>query len=533
MKGRLLPLAVGGIFLLLLLPVLGLLRIVVAPPAAAGLLLGDSPTLSGLLGQPHLWKIVVDTLVLSLSSTALAVLAGVGFAWLEQRTEYPGRRAAAFLTLLPMTIPSYLIAGTLQSFLGPGGWIGGPLGLPPFRGLLPAVLVLALVNAPFVQLLVAGAWVRGSRREEEAARGLGATRWRLMTSVILPRIRPAAGLGAALALIYIVSDFGAVAVLDAPVLTWRLYQAYGSQQLIRAAALGLLMLGLLLPLLMLTLRMQGGRADGRMQVANPEPPSRLKLQTAGFALAWTVQGFWILAGVLIPLAAMAEWMIRARIAGERFASLASPMRASLLFSLVGVVVILGVTAFLARYASGSRNRSGRGVDMAVFLVGGLPAVLIAFGLLSWFLGGGDGVGGLYLTLRQSLVLLMLGYLVKFSSQGYSGVRAAMQRLDRRHEEAALSMGASSAAIWRKIRLPLLAPGMAASAMLVFLMLLKELPLTLMLQPIGMQTLSFRVFDRYQEAFHHDAAAAGMMIVGLAWIAQLVTARWRRAHEGLG
>lgn len=533
MRGRLLPVAVGGIFLLLLLPVLGLLRIVVAPPAAAGLLLGESPTLTGLLTQPHLWRIVADTLLLSIASTSLAVLAGVTFAWLEQRTQYPGRRAAAFLTLLPMTIPSYLIAGTLQSFLGPGGWIGGPLGLPPFRGLIPAVIVLALVNAPFVQLLVAGAWVRGSRREEEAARGLGADGWRLLTSVILPRIRPAAGLGAALALIYIVSDFGAVAVLDAPVLTWRLYQAYGSQQLIRAAALGLLTLALLLPLLILTLRIQGSRSDGRLQVANPEPPARRNLQRTGIALAWTVQGFWILAGVLIPLAAMAEWMIRARFAGERFASLISPIRSSLLFSLAGVVVILCVTAFLARFASGHRSRSGRGVDIAVFLVGGLPAVLIAFGLLSWFLGGGDGMGGVYLMLRQSMVLLMLGYLVKFSSQGYSGVRAAMGQLDRRHEEAALSMGVSAGTIWRKIRLPLLAPGMAASAMLVFLMLLKELPLTLMLQPIGMQTLSFRVFDRYQEAFLHDAAAAGVMIVGLAWVAQLATARWRRAHEGLG
>ena len=76
-------------------------------------------------------------------------------------------------------------------------------------------------------------------------------------------------------------------------------------------------------------------------------------------------------------------------------------------------------------------------------------------------------------------------------------------------------------------LPAVAPGAAAAYLLLFLQLVKDLPVTLMLQPIGVQTLSFRVFDRYQDAFLHDAGLAGLALVTVALSGQLATLRWRR------
>lgn len=524
---------VGIVVALLALPVAGLVLAAVRPPGGASALAGEAGGFGDWMLRADLWRIALDTLWVSLASTGLALVVGVAFAWLERRAEYPGRRVWAWLTLVPLTIPSYLVAGALRESLGPGGAVGAAFGLPAFKGLGAAILVLALVNAPFVQVLVSSAWVRASRREEEAARSLGASPGAVFRTVTWPAVRPAAALGATLALIYIVSDFGAVAVLDAPVLTWRLFQAYETQQLARAAALGLVALALLAPWFWLAIRLQGRDGADRPQVSNPEPPVRKRLSPAGAGAAILGQAAWVSLGVVVPLTTLAGWMLDARRTGETFAPLGRVTATSLVYAAGGAAVVVAVTAFLARVATRSGGRTARRLDVGVFLAGALPAVLIGFGLLAALLAGPALGGRGYAWLRQAGLLLALGYLVKFASQGYSGTRAAMRRLDPRQEETARSLGLTNAAVWRRVRLPLLAPGIAASAFLVFLMLLKELPLTLMLQPIGGRTLSYRIFDRYQEAFFHDAAAAGFALVLLAWAVQALTSRWRAAGEGLG
>ncbi len=517
----LVALAIAG---LAVVPLIGLTIGITQDTPAADVLLGATSAGPG-RALADLLPLAANTLLLAVAVTALSVAGGTALAWLEMRARYPGGRVLAGLALLPLAMPSYLLAGVLRETLGPGGLVGRPLGLPVFTGIGPAIVVLTLVSIPYVHVLAGAALLRMSVAEEEAARGLGSSGWRVFRAIVLPRLRPALALGGLLVLLYVASDFGAVAVLDCPVLTWRMFQAYETQNVARAAVLGLGSLGLIAPFLAAGLLLQR-RVAALPGVANPRGAGQSRLRPAAAAAAYGLHAVVIGLGVALPLITLARWVGAGLTHGESFAGLGRPLFQTLLLAGGGGVVVL-LLATIPAWVS-TRARWTWLIDHAVYVSSALPGILVATGLLIVALAvqraGWDGV---YLGARQACLLLFAGYAMRYLSQGFSGLKEAFLRLDPRHEESAQSLGAGPLRRLRRIVLPAVAPGAAAAYLLLFLVLVKELPITLMLQPIGVQTLSYRVFDRYQEAFLHDAGLAGTVLLGVALAGQLLTLRWRR------
>ena len=513
---------------LALIPIAGLLLGLFGRAASPSPFLApDSLTLAEQLGRSGAPALAAKTLFLALAVGGLALALGTALAWLEQRQKYPGGRLLSSLALLPLAIPSYLLAGTLREALGPGGSVGQPLGLPVFTGLGPAVLVLTLVCTPYVQVLVGAALARMSVAEEEAARNLGAGAWRCFHSVVLPRLRPALAGSGLLVVLYVVSDFGAVAVLDCPVLTWRIFQAYETQDLPRAVILGLSSLGLIVPFLVVGNLAQRGATVP--DVANPRTAERRRPTSWGMAGAYALHLPVVVLGFVLPVLSLAGWVWRGWSHGEPFAGVGKPLLQTLALAGIGAVVVV-LLAWMPSWVSARRGAGwGWFIDQSVYLAGALPGVLVATGLILAALslqraGGSDGI---YLGLRQWGLLLFAGYGTRYLAQGFSGLKSTFLRLDPRQEESARSLGAGTWSRLSRVVLPSAAPGIAAAYLLLFLVLIKELPITLMLQPIGVQTLSFRVFDRYREAFLHDAGLAGAVLVIVALGGQLATLRWRR------
>jgi iron(III) transport system permease protein len=214
---------------LISLPILGLLSGILNPP--------DSPfhphsiNLQHVLMQKEVWRLLFNTFSIALTTSLLALFIGSWFAWTEQRGIYWGQKTLSMLSLLPLAVPSYLLAGTLRVTFGKS-----------FTGFIPTVLVLTLITIPYVQLVVSATLTRLSRHEEEAARTLGQTPWQVFYSIVLPQLRPSLAFAWLLTQLYVISDFGAIAILDYPALTWRLYQAVSLQQLDYAIILGFFLL---------------------------------------------------------------------------------------------------------------------------------------------------------------------------------------------------------------------------------------------------------------------------------------------------
>jgi iron(III) transport system permease protein len=498
--------AAASVALVVGLPALGLgLAAIAEPPAltapelaAAGVLLRDSVALS---------------LAVAFAATAI----GGWMAWASSRLRVPGGALLALLALLPLGTPSYLLAATAERALF------HPLGpLSGLRGLPAAFVVLTVVTAPVVQLIVAAALARSSASEEEAARSLGAGPGRVLRAVVLPRARAGLALGFVLAFVYALSDFGAVAVLDAPVLTFRLYQAVAAHDLARATLYGAALLAAAAPTLAAAAWLRGSAHAG---VANPRPASPMR--AGPVAVAATVAGAALLGGIgaLLPVVELSRWVAEGAADGRlRFGGVWAPLGASIGVSAVAAAVTLALALAPAWVAA--RGRGGW-LRQAAWLASALPGPLLAFGwILAALLVARAGILP-YGPLMTSGALLLLGYATRFLAEAAAPLEDGVLHLDPRQEAAARALGASRVRWGVRVAGPALAPGIAAAYALVFVAILKELPITLLLGgPSGVRTLAFRVFDRYNEALFADAGVAGLTLLAVALAALTLTLRRR-------
>ena len=503
--------ALGGALVVVLL--------VGIPLAGVGLALVGRPlapfettpaSLAEVFSESGATRLFLHTLALASVVAVGAGLLGTWLAWIDARFELPGRRALCLAALLPLAMPSYLLAGAAASATGQ-------------RGFPIAAAVLIIVTTPLVHLLVGTALVRVSSAEEDAARTLGASRFRVFSVVVLPALRPALALGVLLSLLYAVSDFGAVAVLDVPVLTWRLYDAVRGQELARAAVLGVAVLGATLPLFVAARILRGGAPE--RSVSNPRPPQRVAPGPLGAILAYGALLGMVGAGLVLPVTVMGGWVTEGITTHQVFADPVGPLVDTLILALGGAVLTLAL-AWLPAWASG-RGRAW--MEPLVLFTSALPGVLLALGLVLAALALSRAVGGgeVYRLLLSSGVLLFLGYATRFVAEVFAPLRASILALDDRQIESAQVLGASSATRLRRVVAPALAPGVAVAFLLGFVAILKELPVTLMLGgATGRKTLAFRAWDRYNEALWHDAGVAGLLLVACALLVAAGTLRWR-------
>ena len=215
-----LVLAAGIVVALLLLP----LAYLMVRVASGGRLLE-------ILGEATTWRLVWNTLLLAVGVVSASVLVGVPLAWLVTRTDLPGRRVWATAAALPLVIPSYVAAFCLLGFFGDRGLLADALGMeqaPEISGYWGSLLALTLATYPYVFLLTQAALRTLDPALEEAARGLGSSGRRAFFRVTAPALRPAVGLGALLVVLYTLSDFGVVSLMNYDTLTRAIYVQYKS-----------------------------------------------------------------------------------------------------------------------------------------------------------------------------------------------------------------------------------------------------------------------------------------------------------------
>jgi iron(III) transport system permease protein len=505
------------------LPILGMYFAYTQPP---GLI--EPPPIS----WTRVGALLGRTLGLAALVSSASLLLGTALGFAQARAHYPGRALLSLLSILPLAVPSYLIATIIRESMAPNSPLGALLGTRgAFSGFWPAVLVLTVACTPYVHVLVAAALQRFPAAEEEAARSLGASSWRRFKRLLIPRLRPTWSFALVLVALYVISDFGAVAVLDCRVLTWELYQARGARD---AVVLAFAIMAAVVPILTL-IRLLAGEARPERQLGKARAPSQRPLS------GWALGGVYLLhaaiigVGLLLPVLSLGNWVRAGLTHGARFAPLVEPVINTASFTLAGASLTL-ICAFLPAWvvARQSSNRTGAWMERATYLTSAVPGVLLAFGMLHLLLGlkrhipislGGES---LWSAMEGVGLVLLLGYMMRFLAQGYAALKPAILALDIRQEESAKSLGASTMRRLQKITLPALGPGIRAAFLLLFLSIAKELPVTLMLTPVGKQTLAYRIFDAQQEASLPDVGAAGLLLLVFALGMQLLLLR-RREH----
>ena len=285
----------------------------------------------------------------------------------------------------------------------------------------------------------------------------------------MPRLRPAWSFGLVLVGLYVVSDFGAVAVLDCEVLTWELYKARGGRDAI-VLAFGLVLV--VIPLLLGVRWLHGDQVAERGRVERP--PSRIKLGRWSVALTSGIYLVMIGIGVLMPAISLGTWLWSGWVHQVDFAPVFGPAVETVALAALGALLVVVGALAPAWITARTEGKRSAFLEGAIHLTSSIPGILVAVGILQLIIGLKRTVPlelgeiSAWSLLEGAGVFLFAGYLMRFLSQSYAAIKPAILRLDRSQEEAALGLGASAWRRFKTIIMPAIRPGLLAGYTLVFL-----------------------------------------------------------------
>jgi len=463
-------------------------------------------------------ELLANTALLVAVVSASAAAVGVGAAWLTERTDLPGRKWWRVVVTLPLVLPSYVVALTIISALGPRGLLADLVGFgfPTARGFLGAWWALTVATYPLVYLIVASALRRIDPTIEEAARGLGLSPKRVFSRVVLPQLRRPVGAGVLLAALYTLSDFGAVSLVGFDSFTRVVYAQYaGRLDRTPAMVLAIMLVGLALGIVWAEAKLRRGRSFIPKPTTRPTmlmPLTRTQRISAGGALS--LLGFLALG---LPIGTLIAWVIRKPFPdGVPWGSLAGSLSASTLAAVVAVALAIPTAVLVVRHNSGPSawiERTAYLAYSAPHITVGLAVVFVA----SRFLGPA----------YQSLWVLIAVYSSVFFALALSAIRSALSQISPSLEEAARSLGKTSGQTMLRITLPLMWRGVAAGGLLVFLTTMKELPITLLARPIGFDTLAVDIWSAAGDLLYSAAAVPALLLLTVSAFPTFILATRQR------
>ena len=460
------------------------------------------------LTRPRTWELALNTVLLVVAVCLGCLVLGVATAVAVARVRLPAPGLWWVLASLPLAMPSYITA-----FAWLAAW-------PGIDGFWPLVGVMVLACTPYVTIPVLAALRLADTGPEDVARTLGRGPVAAFTTVTLPQVLPAALAGSLLVALYTLSDFGAPALLRSPAFTWAIHSSYtGSLDRVTAAVLALLLTVLALALVLAERRVRRRTSTARAVVATrrAEPVSLTPLGTGVVA---TVLAAVAALSLLLPLGVLAGRILRAGSTPD-WADLARSTVTTLALGAAAAALVVVLAVPVGVLAARYRGRAVGVVESLAYLGHGLPGIVVGLSLVFLSLG-------LVPELYQTAPVLVFAYAVLFLPKAIGATRAAVERVPTSVEEVSRTLGRSALGTWFSVTGRQAWPGIAAGGLLVTVTTMKELPATLMLRPIGIDTLATDLWQHTSLGTYGAAAPAALLLVLAASVpAWFLSERGRR------
>ncbi len=480
-------------------------------------------------------------LVVGVGATTLVI--GVATAWLVTTCDFPLRRSFEWALVLPLAIPTYILAFTYAEILDHTGWVQRTLqiwldpattaslrtGLMSLPG---AALILSLVLYPYVYLITRASFMKQSGGVLESARILGKTAWGTFFRVALPLARPSVVAGVTLVLMEVLNEYGAVKYFGVSTFTTGIFRAWFA---LGDAPAAVRLSGCLLVLvfaLVLVERAHRGRARFDHGAAGFRPVVRFRLS------GWQRWGAFIvcllpfLFGFLIPVVQLAVWGVQVapEALDRRFLTLAlNSFGLAVAAALIAVTVALLIVYSVRLTPTPLLTLASR----ASVLGYSIPGAVIAVGVLIPFIwvdrriaGVLSGVFGAHLglVLTGTVAALIFAYVVRFLAVALNPVDAGFERVCGKLDETSRSLGAPPLRTLMRVDIPLLRGVLLSAGLLVFVDVLKELPLTLILRPFDFDTLATNAFQLASDELVARSALPALLIIGTGVLPVILLSR---------
>ncbi len=494
---------------------------------------------------------IINTLIIAVAATAFSLVVGTIFAVLVIQTDLRAKSAAVFAFVLPLMIPPQVIAMAWLQAFSPSSPIFNLLGISvapsgkhPLYSIGGIVLVLGIYNAPLVYLALQGSLKRIPVNLTEAARAAGASRIRVLLTIILPLARGGLIAAACLSFVSAISNFGIQAMLGIPArvltLITQIYQQInniGPNALPNMAALSLVLAALTIAAIVLA-NFGVNRGDSRVDMGGRGfnmPLGRYERPIS--AIVW----LYLIISMVLPFSALlqtslvpayglaltTETVTLKNYTSALFshASLRDAFLTSLWLTTTAVIFLTICALFMGYFLTWKRGKLVRFLHIGAELTYTLPGVTLGVAMILLFL---RPVPVIDISIYGTPWIILAAYISGFFAVALRPVLSGYQQIDRSLEEAAQISGAGFLRRMKDIIWPIIAPVSIASAIIVFMSAINEIQTSILLISSSTRTIGPMIIFLEEGGASTLAAAVGcLMIFGILilMLLSVVFSRW--------
>ncbi len=493
-----------------------------------------------LLIWDHIYKhlfgsYVLNSIFLVLGVSLVTMFMGVSAAWFTSFYSIPFKKIISILLVIPIAIPPYAVAYCYADLTDSGGLVHNffyYVGIeqyfyliPSVRSLFGSVFVLSLTLFPYVYLITKYSFNNNAIKIMESAANLGANRIKLLFKFALPISRPALVAGITLVVMESLADFGVVHFLGIDSLSVGIYKAwFGLDDISSSARLASVLLIFSLSAILIERFLRKNKKENYVSYGkntNTNLIFKAKLFFPLFVLitilllSLFVPIFWLVLNVLKNDLSNIVYIAPAILNSFKlafFGGLSIVMIATLITFTKRIYKVRSLS-FLLNFA-----KIGYASPGIVIAIGVIAPVLYLDKKANYFFGTIGIDTGLVLT--NSIFILLFAYLIRFLSVAFNPVEAAIDKISNKIDYSAFNLGASNKVLFFKVHLPMIFVSCCVGFLLVFIDILKELPLTLILRPMNFNTLSIYTFE-YASSEQLVLAALPALLITLIGIIPLI------------
>ncbi|MBI29671.1 MAG: ABC transporter permease [Pelagibacteraceae bacterium] len=484
---------------------------------------------SAFLGDTSLWphlfstvlpRYTLNTLILMIGVGSLSLIFGISTAWVVTRYDFPGKNIFEWALLLPAAVPAYVIAYTytdLFEYAGPVqnslrtifNWEGAQdYWFPNIRSMGGAILVMSSVLYPYIYLMGRSSFLRMPISFYQTGSIYGKN---IFLTVALPLSRPAIIAGLALVLMETISDFGTVDYFAIETLTLGVFNVWlGMNSLSGASQISSVLF--IIVVILLTLETIGRKNQRYFEKSSGQNISSI-IEAEGIRrLIYSFLCFIpILLGFIIPTSVLLNFVLKG-FAVINFQEIFSAMFTSLYIAIISSILVISVSILMITV---SYFRSNKFQKFLIFISScgyAFPGTILAVGVIV-FVGLLDNFFKFNFNYYTGgIIILLFSYTIRFLAVGNGAIKSGVTKINPNLINVSKIMGFSFIKILRKTIIPLIYTNIFVGVTLVFVDILKELPMTLLLRPFNFETLATYVYQYASDELLEECSLAALMIV---------------------
>lgn len=482
-----------------------------------------------------LQEYILNTLIMTLFVGGISSFIGVALAWIISFYDFPLRKLFRVLLALPLAIPPYIAAHAYAEFTYFGGLLHRllrSLGCNQYfdiQNFYGAIFIYIIALYPYVYILCLSFFKHSSASLIDNARVLHAGPWKLFFKVGLPMARLPIVSGATLVIMELVSDFGVVEYFGVAAFSTAIYKTwlnYGDFP-------GAIRLSAIFLLLIFAIILIESALRRRLRYFSTSKSSFAKLISSTNnmrILFYSFLGIVLLFAFILPLV---QLFYNAGLSYQNVLNnkLLEILLTTFYYSSISALVCILVSFSIANLSNTTHNKFTSFLSRLATMGYSVPGVIIGLAVIFTFIDIDKALVPLYraigiekkvMVLSTSVFVLVFAYVVRFLAVSYNNLYAAYHKINPNLFKASHTLGYNNTQTFFKIDLPLMMPSLLTSFLLVFLEIVKELPITLMLKPYNIETLTGRIHNYVHNEQIADAAIPSLIIISLGVIAVTIT-----------